>query len=192
MRKLIVCNIVSLDGYFTGPDDDVMVMPFDLGFDEYNAERLRAASTLLVGRKSFEGFLDYWPSVADDADRPAVEREISRLNTAIDKVVISDTLTAADTAPWDNTEIVPRERGHARVKELKAEEGGDIIVFGSHVLWNDLLRANLVDELHLMIGSGVLGDGVRAFEERPALRLIDTRTWPGSGLVLTRYATHRA
>ena len=54
MRKLIVCNIVSLDGFFSGPGGNVMVMPFDNGFSDYNAERLRAADTLLLGRKSFE------------------------------------------------------------------------------------------------------------------------------------------
>jgi len=192
MRKLIVCNIVSLDGYFTGPDDNVMVMPFDVGFDEYNAERLRAASTLLLGRKSFEGFRDYWPSVAANTEAPEVEREISRLNSAIDKVVVSDTLTAADTSPWDNSEIVARAGAHARVQELKERDGGDILVFGSRILWNDLLRAGLVDELHLMIGAGVIGEGVKAFDERPLLRLIGTRTWEESGLVLARYATHRA
>lgn len=170
MRKLIVCNIVSLDGYYTGLDDNIMVMPFDVGFDEYNAERLRSATTLLLGRKSFEGFRDYWPSIAGNTEAPEVEREISRLNSAIDKVVVSDTLTAADTSPWDNSEIVPQGRAHGRVKELKEEDRGDILMFGSHVLWNDLLRVGLVDELHLMIGPGVVGEGVRAFDERPALR----------------------
>ncbi len=191
MRKLIVCNIVSLDGYYTGPDDNVMVMPFDVGFSEYNAERLRGATTLLLGRKSFAGFRDFWPSVADDVEAAGVEREISRLNSAIDKVVVSDTLTGADISPWDNSEIVSRARAHARVAELKEEDGGDILMFDSHVLWNDLLRVGLVDELHLMTGPGVVGEGVRAFDERPRLRLLGTRTWDGSGLVLTRYATRR-
>ena len=55
MRKLVVCNIVSLDGFYSGPGGDVMVMPFDDGFSDYNAERLRAADTLLLGRTSYEG-----------------------------------------------------------------------------------------------------------------------------------------
>jgi hypothetical protein len=56
MRKLIVCDIVSLDGLYSGPGGDVMTMPFDGGFSDYNAERLRAADTLLLGRTSYEGF----------------------------------------------------------------------------------------------------------------------------------------
>jgi dihydrofolate reductase len=190
MRKLIVCNIISLDGYYEGPGGDVMAMPFDEGFDAYNAERLRAADTLLLGRKSYEGFRSYWPSIADDADRPAVEREISRLNNAIDKVVVSDTLTPDRTAPWHNTRIVGRADAYRQITELKAGPGRDVLVFGSHTLWNDLLAHGLVDELHLMIGAGVLAAGTPAFESRPpaSFRLIDTRTWDGSGLVLVRYA----
>jgi dihydrofolate reductase len=194
MRKLIVCNIVSLDGYYEGPGGDVMALPFDEGFDAYNAERLRAADTLLLGRRSYEGFKSYWPPIADDPDAPPVAREISRLNNAIDKVVVSDSLTPDQTAPWHNTRIVSRADAHEQITELKNGPGRDILVFGSHTLWNDLLANGLVDELHLMIGAGVLGAGTPAFEGRPpvSLRLIDTRTWDGSGIVLVRYAVEPA
>ncbi|MHB0972387.1 MAG: dihydrofolate reductase family protein [Thermoanaerobaculia bacterium] len=70
MRKLIVCNIISLDGFYSGPGGDVMVMPFDAGFSDYNAERLRAADTLLLGRRTYEGFRAYWPGVAEDLSQP--------------------------------------------------------------------------------------------------------------------------
>jgi len=192
MRKLIVCNIVSLDGYFTGTGGDVMVMPFDQGFSEYNAERLRSAGTLLLGRTSYDGFKGYWPPVQDDPEAPELEREISRLNTAAEKVVVSDTLTEDEAAEWKNTRVVRRADAHKAVEELKREDGDDILVFGSHVLWNDLLAAGLVDELHLMIGPGALGAGVPAFEVPAALRLLDTRTWDDSSLVLLRYAVSSA
>jgi dihydrofolate reductase len=189
MRKLIICNIISVDGFYSGPGDDVMAMPFDVTLSDYNAERLRAADTLLLGRRSFEGFRSYWPAVADDPDQPPVEREISRLNNAIDKVVVSDSLTDADLAPWTNTRIVPRADAHRAVTELKAGEGREILMFGSHVLWNDLLRAGLVDEVHLMIGAAFLGDGVPVFEgPRTGLRLLDAHVLDGSSLVLARYA----
>ena len=189
MRKLIVCNIISLDGFFEGPDNDVMVLPFDQGFGEYNVERLKTADTLLLGRTTFENFLGYWPEIADTEDADPVERETSRLNNSIQKVVVSDSLTVGETAPWDDTRIVKRGDAIAEVAKLKAEEGGDILVFGSHILWNDLLANGLVDELHLMIGAGVVGNGTRAFEGRlsGSLRLLDTVTWEGSNLVLLRY-----
>lgn len=193
MRKLIVCNIISLDGFYSGPGDNVMVMPFDGGFSDDNAERLRAADTLLLGRTSYEGFRSYWPTLAEDMSQPAVEREISRLNAAIEKVVISNRLKADSIEGWGPTRVVRRANAHAEVAALKRGPGRDILVFGSHILWNDLLAAGLVDEFHLMIGPGVVLEGVRAFEVRPpgSLRLLDTRTFDGSSLLLGRYVVER-
>jgi len=189
MRKLIVTNIVSVDGFYSGPNDDVMAMPFDTSFSDYNVERLRAADTLLLGRRSFQGFRDYWPGIADDPNAPPVEREISRLNNAIDKVVVSDSLTDADLAPWTNTtRIVRRAEANDAVADLKAAEGREILMFGSHVLWNGLLTAGLVDELHLMIGSAFLGDGVPVFSgPRTDLRLLGVQRLNDSQLILARY-----
>jgi dihydrofolate reductase len=193
MRKLVVCNIVSLDGYYEGPGKNVMALPFDEGFSAYNVGRLRAADTLLLGRTSFEGFRSYWPPVADDPDVLPVEREISRLNTAIDKVVVSDSLTPEQTAPWHNTRIVKRGDAHEQVARLKRLPGKEILVFGSHTLWNDLLVAGLVDELHLMIGPALLGAGTPVFESGSpvALRLLESRTLEDSELVLLRYGPRR-
>lgn len=193
MRKVVVSQILSLDGRFTGPGGDVMVMPFDDGFSDNNAELLRGAGTVLLGRTTFEGFRDYWPDVRDDVDQPDVEREISRLNWELDKVVVSDTITAQDTEPWSaTTRVVPRAQAHEVVRSLREEEGGgDVVVFGSHVLWNDLLAHGLVDELHLLFGPGIVGtDGIPAFEDvAPArFRLLDVHRWEGSDLVRLRYA----
>ena len=189
MRKLIVVNIVSLDGRYEGAGGDIMALPFDAGFSAYNVERLRAADTLLLGRVTFEEFKGYWPSVGEDPDADPIEREISQRNSATEKVVVSDSLTPAQTAPWHNTRIVKRADAHAAIAELKRQPGGEMLTFGSHTLWNDLLVAGLVDELHLMIGPAVLGGGTPVFEgtSRVDLRLLESRTLPNSELVLVRY-----
>jgi dihydrofolate reductase len=196
MRKLIVCNIMSLDGYYEGPGRNVMVLPLDEAFDAYNAERLRAADTLLLGRTSYDGFKGFWPSVADDPSPQwtPTHREISRLDNAIDKVVVSDSLSAEQTEPWhETTRIIRRADAHEQIAELKRQKGRDILVFGSRTLWNDLLVSDLVDELHLMIGHVIVGAGTPLFDGQPAisLRLIDTRTFSGSENVLVRYDVRR-
>jgi dihydrofolate reductase len=167
-----------------------MVLPMGEVFDAYNAERLRAADTLL-GRVSYDGFRSFWPSVADDPSPQwtPTHREISRLDNAIDKVVVSDSLTPEQTEPWHNTRIIRRADANAQIAELKRQTGKDILMFGSHILWNDLLANDLVDELHLMIGNAILGAGTPLFEGKPAvsLRLIDIRKWDDSDNVLVRY-----
>ena len=168
-----------------------MAMPMDHAFDSHNVERLRAAEILLLGRNTYEGFKAYWPSIAGDEESDAVNREISRRNDAIEKVVVSDTLTPEQTDPWRaTTRIVRRAEAHERIAELKDGDGGEILVFGSGTLWNGLLAAGLVDELHLMVGPVVLGDGTPAFTTPPATRLslIDTLTFDGSDNVVIRYA----
>jgi dihydrofolate reductase len=102
-----------------------------------------------------------------------------------------------ETAPWtDTTTIVRRADAHQAIAELKQgdESQGEIVIWASHILWNDLLAAGLVDELHLMVGAVALGEGVPAFEgdEIPALTLLDTRTWEGSSNVLHRYAVENS
>jgi dihydrofolate reductase len=120
-------------------------------------------------------------------------REISRLDNAIDKVVVSDSLTSEQTEPWHNTRIISRADAHEQIAELKRQSAKDILVFGSHILWNDLLAHDLVDELHLMIGQVIVGAGTPIFDGQPAvsLRLIDTRTFSGSENVLVRYEVRR-
>ena len=190
MRKLVVTILTSLDGYVAGPGGDFMAMPLDHSFSAYNLERLRTADTLLLGRTTFLGFRSYWPPIADDPEQPETEREISRRNTAARKVVVSDSLSPDDLAGWGESELVPRAAAHEAVRRLKAQNGADIVVFGSVPVWNDLLAAGLVDELHVMVGNGVLGDGVPAFTVRLAerLRLQETRRLDGSDNVLLVYA----
>ena len=199
MRKLIVCNIMSLDGYYEGPGGDVMplfdyrydIYPTDESFDKYNLERIKAADTMLLGRKSYEGFKGFWPTVQDDPSFPDASREFSRLDNAIEKVVISDSLKEEDTDPWrETTRIVRRADAHDQIANLKQQSGKEILMFGSHILWNDLLAHGFIDELHLIISPLLLGGGTPLFSDQISslLRLIDTRTWgDGSGLVLVRY-----
>ncbi len=190
MRKLIVYNLVSLDGYHTGLGNDVSVMFPMMGgvFDTYTAELLRAADLFLVGRVSFELFQSFWPKVAknpESAEWTPEQRELSKAGQSVNTIVVSDTLTG--NRP--DVRIIRRADAYEQIAELKRQTGKDILITGSRTLWNDLLAHDLIDEIHLMIGNLLLGEGVPVFVGKPdvTLRLIDIRRWEDSDNVLLRY-----
>jgi dihydrofolate reductase len=190
MRKIIVFNIISLDGYHTGPGNDVSVMFPMMGkvFDAYNAELLRTADVFLVGRVSFELFQSFWPKVAENPtsdEWTPEQREIVQEGKSVNTIVVSDTLTGN----WPDIRIIRRADANPQIAELKRQPGKDILMTGSRTLWNDLLAHDLIDEIHLMIGNVVLGEGVPVFVGKPpaSLRLIDVRSWEDSDNILVRY-----
>ena len=87
-----------------------------------------------------------------------------------------------------------RADGHEAIAELGRGDGGDFLMFGSHRTWNDLLAAGLVDELHLVVGATVLGDGTPIFVSPPpaGLHLLGTETWDDSDNVLVRYTVRQS
>jgi dihydrofolate reductase len=189
VRKLIVCNNSSLDGYYEGPDNNVMALPMEQAFDGYYAERMRAADTVLLGATSYQGFLGFWPALADKPEATEDQKVVGQTYREIDKVVISDSLTPADIEPWAaTTTIVKQADAAAHVAALKAESDGEILTFGSRTTWTALLRAGLVDELHLLVGAGVVGGGTPLFDGPVAGMSLVEHRGVGDNAVLLRYS----
>lgn len=204
MRTVIVNNIVSLDGFFADQAGDPLVLEMDAAFDRANLESITDADIVLLGRDSFNGFSSHWPFVADapepaDPDAPearAVDdtnRATSRFYNRLPKVVVSDRgPIPADNAWHATTDVVSRADVAAWLAEAKASGDGDIVVFGSHRMWNGLLAQGLIDELHLMVSPVALGTGIPLFTEPARLELLDARRFEGSSNIQLRYRTNVA
>ena len=194
MRKLIVTILMSLDGHYEGPGGNFMAMPLDDEFDTHNHAELAEAGTLLLGARTFQLFQGFWPQMAGDPAATEVHRAISRRNGEIEKVVVSDTPAEEQDGPYrDTTTFVRRADAHEYIAGLKRGEGAPILMFGSRVLWNDLLAAGLVDEFHIVLGAGVLGGGTPAFDGKTTarLRLLGSETHEGSENIVLRYAVEK-
>ncbi len=203
VRKVIVNNIVSLDGCYADPSGNPLALEMDAAFDEANLASITAADLVLLGRDSFDGFSGYWPFVADapepdDPEAPEARtvdqtnRAISRRYNLLPKVVVSDRGPIPDDNAWaSTTTVIGRSDVAGWLATSRAEGSGDILIFASHVLWNALLADGLVDELHLLVSPVALGAGVPLFTAPATLDLLEARRFEGSANVQLRYACAR-
>ena len=183
MRKLIVSEMVTLDGVMEAPGGEPghphsgWVIPFvDPEYMQFKLEETLAAESLLIGRVTYELFAGAWPRR---------EGEFAEKMNAMPKHVVSTTLQKPG---WNNTTVISADVAGA-VARLKAEDGGPMLVAGSRTLVHALMQHGLIDELRLMIFPVAVGSGRRLFPDTPdktVLRLADTRAFE-TGVVVHTY-----
>jgi dihydrofolate reductase len=166
-NRRVTANIsLTLDGRYNGPGG-----PMDLGAivpyattdvaRDHLTRIWESATTALLGRRTAEGFLGFWPSVAGDENADPRDRGYATWLVGVEKVVLSTTLTEA---PWERTRVLNAPVADV-VSELKATGDGDILVNSSASIIKALLSADLLDRLYLMVCPEIAGDGERLFDD---------------------------
>ena len=184
MGKIVVTEFVSVDGVIEDPGgaEDFKHSGWSFEFDrgdegnQFKLDETRNSAALLLGRKTYEGFAEAWPSR---------EGEFADLFNNMPKYVVSSTLKDPE---WTNTTVLEGDLVDS-VSKLRDELDGDIVVHGSGQLVQALVENGLVDELRLMVFPVVLGSGKRLFGEtsdKQPLELAESRT-VGDGVAIQIY-----
>jgi dihydrofolate reductase len=185
MGKLVVTEFVSIDGVFEDPggsehyEHGGWTFEYDRGEDgnQFKLDELTQADAQLLGRVTYEGFADAWPS----REGPFADK----LNND-PKYVVSTTI---ERPTWQNTTVIS-ENVPEEIARLKAATEGTILVAGSGTLVGTLLAHDLVDELRLMVFPTILGRGKRLFPDgvdRRKFRLVEARTVGPDGVQIQVY-----
>jgi dihydrofolate reductase len=178
MAKLIMWNLMTLDGFVEGENRDIS-WHLDVWGEELerlSIEQLKSAGGLVFGRVTYELMANHWPNATG---------EVADFMNALPKYVFSRTLVRSD---WSNTRMFGADVPDT-VARLKRESVKDIYLFGSAGLAADMIPHRLIDEFRIALNPLILGGGVPLFKpgERFKLELLDTRTL-SSGIVILRYA----
>lgn len=192
MRRIVTTMWITMDGLVDGDGGaEINWLRGDSQLMRYEISLVEGADTLLLGRKTFNDFASYWPRMArgtvPEADRlpmpEVLQRAYGRRLDAMDKVVVSASGNAAD---WQHSRAM-RSLDQHDVLALKQETGGDIVVYGSLSLVNELAGQGLIDEYQLLVHPIYLGKGTPLFSSGAVgLRLVAVEPFE-SGVVLMTY-----
>jgi dihydrofolate reductase len=187
MRKIVVHMMVSLDGFFEGPDHDLSWHLVDEELHAHFNQQLATMSAFLEGRVTYELMEAVWPTADQNPDFPPVMKEFAGIWRSVPKIVFSRTLQQVGPNATVRSEVDSDE-----MRALKQQPGGDMTLGGVDVV-ETFRRLDLIDEYRLYVNPVVVGRGRRLFETADSptdLGLMETRQF-GNGVVLLRYAVRR-
>jgi dihydrofolate reductase len=184
MKKLIMLLDLTLDGFYAGPNEEFDWFTLDQDLWKLCVERLDTIDMVLLGRKNYEGFRGYWPTVVDNPDATESDIKFSHWLDDIPKIVFSKTL---DKAEWSNSRLVKNNLAE-EVARLKQGSGKDILIMNSSSIAQECMKHGLLDEYWLTLHPVTLGKGLPLFKERVNLKLLDSRIFD-SGHIYLHYAT---
>jgi dihydrofolate reductase len=187
MRKLVLTEWVSLDGYTAGPGNDMSFVgeSFNDEMGQYEDDIVSTGDTLVLGRVTYESFAGSWPYVPDKPDASEAEKAYARKLNSMRKIVFSRSLGSAE---WNNS-VLLREIDPEAIKRWKQEDGKDMLIYGSASIVQQLTNLGLIDEYQLLVHPVVLGGGKPLLENitgTQRLKLVSAKPF-SSGVVLLTY-----
>lgn len=187
MRKIISLMHISLDGFAAGPNGEMdWIVLDDEMFDESNDQSTNADAAI-YGRVTYQMMESYWPTVPGNPESAPYDLRHAQWVNQVRKLVISHTL---DKAEWNNSQLI-KENVADEMAKLKAQPGGDMMIFGSPRTVHFLAQQGLIDEYQLYVSPVVLGEGIPMFKGfKSQLKLINAKTYD-VGVVSLHYATVR-
>lgn len=183
MRKIIVFNLITVDGYFAGTDGNIDWHRVDDEFNEFAITHTASFGELIFGKTTYKIFEDFWPKAMDDPKMSPEDRKIGHIIDDIWKIVFSKSLK---DVTWKNTKLY-HEIDPEEVKRWKEYEGKDLAIFGSGTIVQQFANLGLIDEYRLLVNPIILGEGKLLFKDvhKMDLKLTDTRTFKNGNVLLT-------
>jgi dihydrofolate reductase len=180
MRKAIMFNLISLDGFFEGAQKwEIGWHQVDQEFNQFAIDQLEHSGGLIFGRITYEGMAAYWPTPEGKQDDP----QVAALMNSLPKFVFSNTL---DKVEWENSQIVKNDAAQELIR-LKNQPGKDLLLFGSANLASTFTKKGLIDEYRLMLNPVVLGKGGPIFDNANGalkFKLVDLKTFNNGNVLL--------
>jgi dihydrofolate reductase len=185
MRKIIVSEMVSVDGFFAGPQGEIDWHVVDEEFNQAAIGLLNTVDTILFGRITYQLFENFWPKAHTNPSLSASDLVIADKINEMDKIVFSKTLNKVE---WKGTRL-EKELIPERIAKLKQQAGKDIVMYGSGSLVPVITQHGLIDEYRFFVAPVILGNGRSIFKGlnyKLTLKLLEAKTF-SSGNVLLRY-----
>lgn len=182
-RKIIVFNLISLDGYFAGEDGNIDWHNVDDEFNDFAIEQTSSFGAIIFGATTYKLFEDYWPKALKDPKTSLDDRKIAQIIDDVWKIVFSKSIKKIT---WKNTNLLHRI-DPKEIKKWKEMDGKDIVIFGSGTIVQQFANLGLIDEYRLMVNPVVLGRGKPMFanmDDKLKLKLLDVRTFKNGNVLL--------
>ena len=186
MKKIVVFNNVTVDGFFAGPHGEIdwFKVGRDDEYDEFSRKQPKSGDTLIFGRTTYELMRSYWPTPDAIKNNPSMAEVMNNIH----KIVFSKTLKSVEEGPdWKNIKLFHEIKPEEMVK-LKEQEGKDIAILGSGTIVQQFANLDLIDEYILQVNPIILGAGKNLFANvgKINLKLLEAKTFK-NGIVWLRY-----